>query len=97
MSARSFRREVEALIGVRRAPPAAASPVSESVDRGSGLPQPELERAQAALTPFVGPIARVLVRQTAAKASTVEALWQGLAQHIVSPSERTAFLRQRPK
>jgi serine/threonine-protein kinase len=92
-----FRREVEALIGVRRAPPAAASPVSDSVDRGSSLPQPELERAQAALTPFVGPIARVLVRQTAAKTSTVEALWQGLAQHIESPSERTAFLRQRPK
>jgi hypothetical protein len=37
------------------------------------------------------------VRQTAAKTSTVEALWQGLAQHIESPSERTAFLRQRPK
>ena len=60
------------------------------------LPEQELERAQAALTQFVGPIARVLVRRAAAKASSVEVLWQALSTHIESPAERAAFLRQRP-
>jgi eukaryotic-like serine/threonine-protein kinase len=92
-----FRGEAESLIGIRRTPAAAAPPVSESANRSSGLPQAALERAQAALAQFVGPIARVHVRQMAAKASSVEALWQGLAQHIESSSERTAFLQQRPK
>ena len=48
-----------------------------------------------ALTQFVGPIARVLVRRAAANASSVELLWQALATHIDSPAERAAFLRQR--
>jgi serine/threonine-protein kinase len=90
-----FRHEVEPLM--RSRPPAAARPSSlgDSGSRSDRLPEQELERVQAALTQFVGPIARVLVRRAAAKASTVEALWQDLAIHIESPAERTAFLRQR--
>jgi serine/threonine-protein kinase len=80
--------------------PSAAVRTSSLGDSGNSggvrLPEEELERAQAALTEFVGPIARVLVRR-AASASTVEALWQGLANHIESPAERTAFLRRRQK
>jgi eukaryotic-like serine/threonine-protein kinase len=64
---------------------------------GDRLPEQELERAQAALTQFVGPIARILVRRAAANASTVEAFWQALSTHIESPTERSAFLRQRQK
>ena len=47
------------------------------------------------LTQYVGPIARVLVRRTAAKARTVDALWEGLASHIDSPAKRAAFLKMR--
>jgi serine/threonine-protein kinase len=74
-----------------------ASRDSSSPGLGASLPEPELERAQAALTQFVGPIARVLVRRAAAGAPSVEALWQALSDHIESATERSAFLRQRPK
>jgi serine/threonine-protein kinase len=55
----------------------------------------ELERAQAVLTQWIGPIARVLVRRAARDAGSVDALWQALANHIDSPVERTQFLQRR--
>jgi serine/threonine-protein kinase len=96
-----FLRETSSLARIRSsAPPAGAAPLSDSSGRRSGgsvsLPEQELERAQAALTQFMGPIARVLVRRAAANASSVELLWQALATHIESPTERAAFLKQRP-
>ena len=63
----------------------------------SALPEHELARAQAALTEYVGPISRVLVRQAAAQCTTVEALWQRLAGHVELPAERAQFLRRRPQ
>lgn len=92
-----FRREVELLIRAR--PPAADGSPSQggrSV-RSDRLPEHELERVQAALAQFVGPIARVLVRRATADASSVEALWLSLSNHIESPAERSAFLRQRQR
>jgi serine/threonine-protein kinase len=64
---------------------------------GPRLPDEELARAQAALTQYVGPIARILVRRAAANISTVDALWQALSEQVPSAADRAAFLRQRPK
>jgi serine/threonine-protein kinase len=90
-----FRREVGLLIRSR-------APASDSVaSPGAGtarsvrLPEHELERVQEALAQYVGPIARVLVRRATADASSVEALWLSLSNHIDSPAERSAFLRLR--
>jgi len=94
-----FLRETASLARIRPpAPPAGGPPLSDSSGRrGSiSLPEQELERAQAALTQFVGPIARVLVRRAAVNASSVEVLWQALSTHIEQPAERAAFRRQRP-
>ena len=94
-----FLRETASLARIRPpAPPTGGPPLSDSSGRRGvvSLPEQELERAQAALTQFVGPIARVLVRRAAANASSVEVLWQALSTHIESPAERAAFLRQRP-
>ncbi len=94
-----FLRETASLARIRRpSAPAGGPPLSDSSGRGSGrvtLPEQELERAQAVLTQYVGPIARVLVRRAAANVSSVEMLWQALATHIESQAERAAFLRQR--
>ncbi|SEO53512.1 serine/threonine protein kinase [Rhodospirillales bacterium URHD0017] len=94
-----FLRETASLVRLRPpTPPTGGPPLSDSSGRGSGrvtLPEQELERAQAALTQFVGPIARVLVRRAAASTSSVEVLWQALSTHIESPAERAAFLKQR--
>jgi serine/threonine protein kinase len=93
-----FLRETASLARIR--PPGAptgGAPLSDSSGRGRvTLPEQELERAQAVLTQYVGPIARVLVRRAAANASSVEVLWQALSTHIEQPAERAAFLRQRP-
>jgi serine/threonine-protein kinase len=92
-----FRREVDLLI---RSRPSAADGTASRGDKSvhSGrLPEHELERVQEALTQFVGPIARVLVRRATADASSVEALWLSLSNHIDSPAERAAFLRLRPR
>jgi eukaryotic-like serine/threonine-protein kinase len=93
-----FRREVERLLRPLRTPTGGTtSSQGSQPPTAARLPDQELERAQAALTEFVGPIARVLVRQAATRASTVEALWQALANNIESPGERTAFLKKRPR
>ncbi len=94
-----FLREVASLARPRSPALAGGPPLSDSSGRRRGsvsLPEEELERAQAVLTQFVGPIARVLVRRAAANVSSVELLWQALATHIEAPAERAAFLRQRP-
>ncbi|MBI2741018.1 MAG: serine/threonine protein kinase [Rhodospirillales bacterium] len=92
-----FLRETASLARLRSSTPTGGPPLSDSSGRrGSiSLPEQELERAQAALTQFVGPIARVLVRRAAVNCSSVELLWQALATHIESPTERAAFLRLR--
>jgi serine/threonine-protein kinase len=89
-----FRRDMELLLR-SRSPVAAGTP--QRSDSSVRLPEHELERVQEALTQFVGPIARVLVRRATADASSVEALWLSLSNHIESPAERSAFLRQRQK
>jgi serine/threonine-protein kinase len=89
----SFRRDVAPLLRPR--PPA----VDEEPSRGSigSFHEPELERAQRALTQYVGPIARVLVRRAARETSSIDGLWQALSMHIELPAERAAFLQQRHK
>ena len=93
-----FRREVAPL--ARTDPPAPTPRRAPSLSDSSGrrrvqLSEQELEQAQAALTEFVGPIARILVRRAAANASSIDHLWQALSTHIESPAERSAFLRRR--
>jgi serine/threonine protein kinase len=92
-----FRREVDALIRSRS--PVASGPPSRGDRSGprDRLPEHELERVQEALAQYVGPIARVLVRRATADATSVDALWLSLSNHIESPAERSAFLRQRQK
>jgi len=90
-----FRREADLML--RRPPQEAvhSGQLDKSGGSGSKLTESEIERVQAMLAQFVGPIARVLVRRAANNVSSVEALWQTLAVHIDSPGERAAFLRQR--
>lgn len=91
-----FRREVEQLIRSRSLVADTRSLRGEGSGRRERLAEHELEQVQEALAQFVGPIARVLVRRATADASSVEALWISLSNHIDSPIERAAFLRQRP-
>ncbi len=92
-----FLRETASLVRIRPpAPPAGGPPLSDSSGRRSGrvsLPEEELERAQAVLTQFVGPIAPGPgAPRGAANASSVEVLWQALSITSYRIARRTGRL-----
>ncbi|CDH46948.1 serine/threonine-protein kinase [Candidatus Contendibacter odensensis] len=58
--------------------------------------QAVLETARRDLAVHLGPIAKVLVKQTAIKARTTRDLYERLAEHIPTAAERTAFLKRAP-
>jgi len=68
------------------------SAVAGSGLQGGPLSDADKERAHAALVDHLGPIAGVLVRKAAAKASSLQDLGTLLADHIADPDARTAFL-----
>ena len=92
-----FRREVDILLRARAPAANGTVPPGGRTARSDGLPEHELERVQEVLAQYVGPIARVLVRRATADASSLEALWLSLSNHIDSPAERAAFLGQRQR
>ena len=57
------------------------------------LPATELERAQAELARFVGPIARILVKRAAAGCSSTVQLWSRLAENV-DAADRASFLKK---
>ena len=60
----------------------------------ASLPEAELARAQAELARHLGPMARILVKRAAPGCSSVEQLWQRLAEHVEA-ADRSAFLAAR--
>ncbi|MDS4031460.1 MAG: serine/threonine-protein kinase [Candidatus Contendobacter sp.] len=58
--------------------------------------QAMLEIARRDLAVYLGPIAKVLVKQIAAKARTSQELYQRLAEHIPAAADRVAFLKHMP-
>jgi len=92
-----FRREVGTVTRSRPTEPDSGSLRGDKSLPNNRFPEQDLDRVREALTQFVGPIARVLVRRAAVDASSVEALWHSLSNQIESSTERSAFLRQRPK
>jgi serine/threonine-protein kinase len=55
-----------------------------------------LETARHDLAVYLGPIAKVLVKQAAGKAGTPRELYQRLAEHIPTAADRAAFLKRAP-
>ena len=75
-----------------------SSSVAASQMSGSLGPfdQALLEMARRDLAVYLGPIAKVLVKQAAAKAQTSHELYQRLAEHIPTAADRAAFLKRIP-
>ena len=73
-------------------------PVSKTPLPGPVLPSEEIsasaiERAGNSLAVFVGPIAKVLAKKEAKRASSLRNLYELLAEHVADPDERQRFLR----
>jgi serine/threonine-protein kinase len=78
------------------APPSRPDPTSALPASGDGGPiRPEAAAAaQAALAFFVGPIARMLVRQAVADASSPQDFIERLCSHVTKPDELAALRRR---
>ncbi len=71
---------------------AATAPAAVPPREGPAHDSAELQRIEALLSEHVGPVARVLVRRTAARAASLEELARRLADEIDSEPARRAFL-----
>jgi hypothetical protein len=78
----------------------AGAPHRDSPREPTALPPEVLRDAERRLTGFLGPIARVLVRQAAGRTASAADLYEGLARSIANPIDRKSFLdwvtEQRP-
>ena len=68
----------------------------------AGSPQPAfnpevLAKAEKRLASYVGPLARVLIKEAAGKSGNLKELYTQLAAHIDSDDERRAFLASLPR
>ena len=75
---------------------ATSSPGSQMSGSLGSFDQATLETARRDLAAYVGPIAKLLVKQTATKARTLRELYQQLAEHIPTAADRAAFLKRTP-
>ena len=79
---------------VLASPPGAVDERPGSAAQPGTLPGEVLRQAEEALTSYIGPLARILVRKAAAQTDSVEELYRRLAARIPSEEERSAFLRK---
>ena len=56
-----------------------------------------LELAEKSLASYVGPLARVLIKQAAERSGNIKELYAQLATHIDSEEERRDFLARLPR
>jgi serine/threonine-protein kinase len=73
------------------AAPAAATSAKPAPARAHFTPE-VLARAEKSLASYVGPLARVLIKDAAGKSGNLKELYTQLANHIDSEEERKAFL-----
>jgi class 3 adenylate cyclase len=85
-------RDREEFLRAWTAPPAAQVATSVPSPFSAGV----LERASRELAGYLGPVARILVSRTSAKATSEEELYDLLSAEIQSPKDREAFRRTGP-
>ena len=93
-----FQRRLRAAVGGTVTGMGTATSASAMGSQMSGslgpFDQALLESARRDLAVYLGPIAKVLVKQAAAKARTPQELYQWLAEHIPTAADRAAFLKR---
>lgn len=76
------------------APPPRAEPSGTQLTPITGWDATVLTQFERALASYIGPMARVLVKQSAKRAVDVAGLTKLLAEHIEKPLERTEFTKR---
>jgi serine/threonine-protein kinase len=96
---RAFLKKIDTLKPKKRAAPppesapkpAAAKPSATAGARTTFTPE-MLAEAEKKLATYVGPLARLLIKEAAGKSGNLKELYTQLAQHIDEEDERRAFL-----
>ena len=77
--------------------PAGPAPKAEGGKTRSAFTPEALAAAEKSLASYVGPLARVLIKEAAGKSGNLKELYAQLAAHIDSDEERRAFLASIPR
>jgi serine/threonine-protein kinase len=88
-----FLQRVQRTLGERARPSFADMPAATAKPAATAIDAETLFNIERELTPYLGPIARVLVRKQASRAGSVVELYRQLASHIPNQKEREAFLQ----
>ena len=92
--------KAKAAAGAAKTAPASPAPAQtqgqKSATRSAFTPE-TLERAEKLLASYVGPLARVLIKDAAGKSGNLKELYSQLAAHIDSEEERRDFLAALPR
>lgn len=98
-----FQRKLKGAMGgtlggtvSRTATGGGSAPSSQMSGSLGSFDQALLETVRQDLAVYLGPIAKVLVKQTAAQAHTPQELYHKLADHIPTAADRAAFLKRAP-
>jgi serine/threonine protein kinase len=90
--------KVKAAAGAGGAQAAATrAPKAEAAKTRSAFTPEALAAAEKSLASFVGPLARVLIKEAAGQSGNLKELYTQLAAHIDSDEERRAFLASLPR
>ena len=79
--------------GVKAAP----APVAKVASTAKGFSPEVLATAERALASYVGPLAKLLIKEAATQTSDLKELYRKLADHIDSEEERRDFLASLPR
>jgi hypothetical protein len=90
-AARDYDAALRRCLATIQGQPRTATPPPTQETR-NGLPTDVLTDAERRLTGYIGPIAKVLVRQAGAWATSESELYAELAAHLPTEAERTSFL-----
>jgi serine/threonine-protein kinase len=82
--------------GVKAAPVPAAPPAKVAAT-AKGFSPDVLLTCERALASYVGPLAKLLIREAATETSDLKELYRKLADHIDSEDERRDFLAKLPR
>ena len=96
----AFQRRMRAIVGgtlTGLGTGQGSSMIGSQVSASLGpFEQELLEKARRDLAVYLGPIAKVLVKQFAGKSKTAQELYQRLAEQIPAAADRAAFLKHAP-
>jgi serine/threonine protein kinase len=89
-----FLRSRQGLLGVSPAQPEQPAGASAQDERASQPPTPqEIDNASRRLAPYLGPIARVVVKKAAEQGTSRRQFYLLLAEHLSGEDEKKRFLR----